>query len=95
MNAIRNSIVALALGCLTSATGALADQRDWQQAMLHNPSAAQLKMERRGRVFIYDGLEETEVNQAMDTQFGRLDSMMFIRTKKTAEGGDQIADDDC
>ena len=58
MKSIGNVVVVLTLGCLTSATGALAAEQDWQQAMLHNPSAAQLEMERRGRVFIYDGLDD-------------------------------------
>ena len=95
MKSNRNLVVALALGCLVLATAAPAAQRDWQTTMLHNPSAAQLKMEQRGRVFIYDGLEEAEVDRAMDTQFGRVDTMMFIRTKKTTEGGDENTDDDC
>ena len=95
MKSIGNVVVVLTLGCLTSATGALAAEQDWQQAMLHNPSAAQLEMERRGRVFIYDGLEDVEVDRAMDAQFGRVDNMMFIRTKKTTEGGEENTDDDC
>jgi len=95
MKSNRNIVVALALGCLVLATAVPAAQRDWQTTMLHNPSAAQLKMEQRGRVFIYDGLQEAEVDRAMDTQFGRVDTMMFIRTKKTTEGGDESTDDDC
>ena len=31
----------------------------------------------------------------MDAQFGRVDNMMFLRTKKTTEGGEENTDDDC
>ncbi len=95
MKLMRNTVIALVSGFPIISTGALSAQQDWQRAMLHSPSSAQLKMERRGRVFIYDGLDEAEVDRAMDTQFGRVDNMMFIRTKKKTEGGEAPVDEDC
>ena len=69
---------------------------DWQLAMLHQPSPAQLKVEQRGRVFIYDQLHDADVELAMNTQFDRIERMMFVRTKKAADDGEkQAADDDC
>ena len=72
-----------------------AENEDWQLAMLFDPSEAQLKIEERGRVFIYDGIKSTDVQRVMDSQFHRLDSMMFIRTKFVdADGKAKSQDDD-
>ena len=68
---------------------------DWQRNQLLNPSAGQLKAERRGRVAIYDGLHESTVDRALDTQFGRIENMMFIRVAHTTPDGDEWVDDDC
>jgi len=59
----------------------------WQELMLFNPPASQLELEKRGRVVIYDGLRDTQIDQAMDTQFERIQSMMFVRTVITETGG--------
>ena len=73
-----------------------AENEDWQLAMLFDPSEAQLKVEERGRVFIYDGIKSTDVQRVMDSQFHRLDSMMFIRTKiVNNDGKAESKDDDC
>jgi hypothetical protein len=65
----------------------LAIAGDWQEKLLFNPSESQLKAERRGRIMIYDGLKDTEIRKAMDTQFDRIESMMFVRTVVTNEEG--------
>ena len=73
-----------------------AENEDWQLAMLFDPSAAQLKIEERGRVFNYDGIKSTDIQKVMDSQFDRLDNMMFIRTKVVnADGKTETHDDDC
>lgn len=88
-------VTALILGGLTLPGTGSAAEADWQTAMLQNPSAAQLAIERRGRVFIYDGLREIDVDRAMDTQFERVQNMMFIRTQRASEAGEDGVDDDC
>jgi hypothetical protein len=65
-------------------------QDSWQEKMLFNPSASQLKLEERGRVMIYEGLKDTQVTQAMDTQFDRIQSMMFVRTVATDPKGEVL-----
>lgn len=67
----------------------------WQERRLMAPSAAEQRMEQRGRVYIYDGLHEDAVEQAMDTQFERVENMMFVGVRHTTDDGEEYADDDC
>jgi hypothetical protein len=64
----------------------------WQEAMLFSPSEDQLELEKRGRVMIYDGLKDTQIAEAMDSQFDRIQSMMFIRTIVTDSEGEPLRD---
>ncbi len=66
----------------------------WQEQMLVNPSATQLQLETRGRIMIYDGLKDTQIAQAMETQFDRIQSMMFIRTVATDSEGEILRDEE-
>jgi hypothetical protein len=61
------------------------DLRDIELRRLFEPTPAELRQERAGRVYIYDGLKEADIERAMREQYTRLDSMMFIRVKPTAE----------
>jgi hypothetical protein len=96
-------------GCMGGAAGqaAAADQTDrqWQLEMVFHPSPQQLAMERKGRVMIYSGLRDTDVRRALDEQWDRVESMMFIRTIVTRPSGrilrdsetgyPVVGDDDC
>ena len=94
---IKNIRIAFIVICQMWVAAALGGEAgDWQLAMIHDPSAAQLKVEQRGRVYIYDRMPEAEIELAMNTQFNRLDNMMFVRTQVvTAEGEIETADDEC
>ncbi len=70
----------------------LAIAGDWQEKLLFNPPESQLKAEQRGRIMIYDGLKDTQIQKAMDTQFDRIESMMFVRTIVTDDEGDAVLD---
>lgn len=72
----------------------LADE-DFQEHRLLSPTAAQERMEQQGRVYIYDGLHEETVDRAMDTQFDRVQNMMFVGTRYTTETGEIYASNDC
>ena len=67
----------------------------WELKQLQDPSLSLKKMERAGRVTIYDGMFDSEVDHAMDRQFDRIESMMFIRTKHPVAEGTYETDDDC
>jgi len=69
--------------------------QDWQEQRLLAPSERQLSSEQRGRVVIYDGLDERLVDSALDTQFGWVENMMFVGVRHTEPDGDEWADDDC
>jgi hypothetical protein len=64
----------------------------WQEKLLFNPQESQLKAEQHGRIMIYDGLKDTQIQKAMDTQFDRIESMMFVRTIVTNNEGDTVLD---
>lgn len=72
-----------------------ADQAKYDENVLFNPSKAVLLAEQRGRVTIYDALEHRVIDEAMDTQFDRIGSMMFVRTRDTLPDGAGESDDDC
>jgi len=70
----------------------------FQYNALFNPTTGQLKAEARGRVMIYDGLDNAAVERALDEQFERIEHMMFIRIRQTQAGDeeeDTVEDDDC
>ena len=67
----------------------------WQEDRLLHPSAAQRTAERSGSVVIYDHLGEALVDTAMDSQFERIENMMFIRVQHPQPDGEIIEDDDC
>ncbi|MCB1724982.1 MAG: hypothetical protein H6953_16300 [Chromatiaceae bacterium] len=83
-------ITVTAFVLFTSLGAQAASIGSWQKQMLYAPSQSQLKMEQRGRVMIYDGLKDTEVDNAMDKQFERIDSMMFVRTVVTDKQGEPL-----
>jgi hypothetical protein len=56
------------------------------------PSPRDLEKEREGYVYIYDGLTEREVDTALETQFPRIQNMMFVGTVKTDERGKPMED---
>lgn len=65
---------------------------DWQLRRLMQPSPRELKDEAQGKVYIYDGLTDREVEQALNGHFNRIESMMFMGTIKT-DGQGQILKD--
>ncbi|MFZ0468585.1 MAG: hypothetical protein WAL92_06665 [Thiogranum sp.] len=67
----------------------------YDQEMLLNPDPSLLKAEARGRVIIYDGLDSQQVEKALDTQFDRIDNMMFIRTRYEQKDDMVEEYDDC
>jgi hypothetical protein len=67
----------------------------FQERQLLAPSAAQQRIEQQGRVYIYDGLHEDTVDRALDTQFDRVQNMMFVGIRHTTDDGEEYADDGC
>jgi hypothetical protein len=65
---------------------------DWQVQRLMEPSPRDLEKERKGSVYIYDGLTEREVDTALNTQFSRIQNMMFVGTVKTDTHGEPLQD---
>ena len=70
------------------------DLHAWYVSMLFEPTPLQLQQEHAGRIHIYDGLQDTEVNRAMDEQFERLESIMFTRIVVTDSAGNPVTDPD-
>ena len=65
---------------------------DWQEKLLFTPPDSQLKLEQRGRIMIYDGLTDKAIAKALDSQFDRIESMMFVRTIITNDEGNAVRD---
>ncbi len=85
MKKITHSLLVTAFILASAQAQATSDH--WQVRMLHQPSDIQLALETKGRVFIYDGLTDVEVGRAVDEQFERMGSMMFVRTVLTDASG--------
>jgi hypothetical protein len=74
----------LALGDASEADRNL---RDWQLRRLTQPTPRQLEQEKNGQVYVYDGLLDREVDDALDRHFDRIQYMMFMGTVKTDSSG--------
>ena len=76
-----------------TATSAVADNRFYTR-LLFTPSDSMLRAESRGRIMIYDGMDNETVERAMDEQFNRIDNMMFTRIHHVQDNGEEYVDDD-
>jgi hypothetical protein len=100
MDAIKSlSIIVIAGLLLCSATMASQGEDveliyEFQYDQLMDPSAEQLRLEREGYVFIYDGLKESDIQVALDRHQDRMASMMFINVVWTDEAGNPVVDPD-
>ena len=82
------SVIWIALSLQTAA----AADNSWQMSHLFAPSPAQIDRERKGRVMIYHGMKDIDVDRAMDEQFDRIESMMFTGTIVTDDAGRPLRD---
>jgi len=71
-----------------------ADVREIELRRLFEPTPSERTQEAGGRIYIYDGLRDKDIEQAIDEEFDRVESMMFIREKKTDENGEVLTDPD-
>lgn len=68
--------------CFALATSAAAaDIRSIELRRLFEPTQAELAAEANNKIYIYDGLTEKDIDQAMADEFPRIEHMMFIRVK--------------
>jgi hypothetical protein len=68
------------------------DVSEIERRRLFEPTPAELRTEAAGRVYIYEGLRDTDVERALDEEFERVQNMMFIRVKPTDAGGETRKD---
>lgn len=66
----------------------------WQVNHLFQPTINQRKKEQQdGQIMIYDGLRDTTVAKALDSNFDRIQNMMFTRVVVTKLSGQPEVDD--
>lgn len=70
----------------------LIDVSEIERRRLFEPSPGELRAEAAGRVYIYEGLRDTDVERALEEEFKRVQNMMFIRVKPTDAGGNPVKD---
>jgi len=92
-DAIVISTVVMLAAIIAHPAAASADS--WQERMLFKPTPAQLEMEKsRSRIMIYEGIKDVQVAEAMESQFNRIEHMMFTGTVVTDEQGEALIDKD-
>jgi hypothetical protein len=81
---------ALLIGAVPAAAAeasAQANLEQWLLRRLNDPTERERAHERQGNVYIYDGLTDRDVDQAMRDHFDRIEHMMFLGTRRTAPDG--------
>jgi len=91
----------LALTTLIGTASAAADRspeltelQKWQLRRLFLPNERELEHERKGNVYIYEGLSDRQVEDAMSRHFDRIEYMLFLGTKRTDESGKVLRKED-
>lgn len=85
----------LAVQLIMTATSAQALD-SFQQKVLFHPTESILMAEANGRIMIFDGVKSESVDQAMDEQFDRIETMMFVNTLYQQDDGEYLVEnDDC
>ena len=59
----------------------------WLLRRLNEPTEHERAHEREGNVYIYDGLTDRDVDQALSRHFERIEYMMFVGTRRTDPTG--------
>ena len=77
---------------LTAGPTYAADVSKIEKRRLFEPTPSELQEEASGRIYIYEGLTDKDVERALNEEFERVDSMMFIRVKPTDEEGETLKD---
>ncbi len=93
MDTYATLVLALLLGVTIPAQFTHAEY-SWQMKQLFNPGKARLEYENQGKILIYQGLNDIDVNRAMDDQYSRIEYMMFINTIVTDPEGQPLSDPD-
>lgn len=84
----------LGLSSLTSTLAHATDVSEIELRRLFEPTQAELSAEQEGRIYIYDGLRDTDIQRALEEEFNRVENMMFIRTIKTDKEGEIKRDEE-
>jgi len=84
----RITLATLPLLAVFAGSAAATDISEIELRRLFAPTEAELAAEAKGRIYIYDGLRDVDVERALADQFGRVENMMFIRTRKTDSAGE-------
>jgi 5-hydroxyisourate hydrolase-like protein (transthyretin family) len=79
---------------LPAAAGTPTEVSEIELRRLFDPTVAELSAEEKGRIYIYEGVRDIDVQRALDEEFHRVENMMFIRTQKTDEEGKVKRDTD-
>jgi hypothetical protein len=82
------------LSSLTSTLAHATDVSEIELRRLFEPTQAELSAEQEGRIYIYDGLRDTDIQRALEEEFNRVENMMFIRTIKTDKEGEIKRDEE-
>lgn len=101
----RTLVLTILLISDSAASAVAGDIRSIELRRLFQPTESEQSAETQGRVYIYEGLREKDVERAMDEAFDRIQNMMFIRTQiadRPKRGGKPeepgrvvVADDGC
>lgn len=86
--------IPLIIVIFTPLSAAASGYSDYQLRRLLTPTAGEVIAESNGKVHIYDGLTATQVDEALNRHFPRIDNMMFTRIVQIDEQGEQYVEDD-
>lgn len=91
------SLISALCSCSLCASEKPTSIEDWQLNLALDPPDYILQIEEeKDRVWILQGLYDTEIDRVLDKQFERIDHLMFIGTRHQAPSGETwVSDEGC